>query len=154
MLVSDNPDWLRNHLIYFTQFREYQLQEKPDTPIGPLVDSYIKNELSMEDGMKQYFDSVTEIHKRNDRILRAVKKVKGRSFYNHLVGFIESSETQDWQQWEIVREPVGDHQTENEFGRAIKEVWVDQGGGGMTGDDYHGTVCIPIKSGRWLKIFY
>lgn len=34
------------------------------------------------------------------------------------------------------------------------QVTVDQGGGGITGDDFHGTAYFHIGNGRWASVEY
>lgn len=126
----------------------------PNKPQHEIIDDYIKNQQSMERGMQEYFDACNEIEKKNQRLLRAIKSVRGRGFHKRLVEYLSDCEADRHFPLEIVREPIGKLQ-DAEYGRLISKEWVDQTvNGGYTGDSYAGTICILIKKGRWLKFHY
>lgn len=56
--------------------------------------------------------------------------------------------------YEIVKEPVGNHQKEVDH-KYITESWVNQSSdGGLSGDEFAGTVCIKINDSEYLKFNY
>lgn len=152
MLVSEHKESLRHHLIAFHNIREYRLKEKPDTPIGALADDYIKDQLDMEEGMRQYFEACDKITKYNQRILSAIKTVKGKTFHNHLVALIKDSEGGiDYCKWQIASTPVGTCRDVTDYGRGIKKEWVKQQAVGDSGDSWEGTICVQLKPNKYLK---
>lgn len=82
----------------------------------------------------------------NGRILRAIKNVKGKKFYDSLMIAMEEDEILG--KLEIVRKPIGKYQTES-WG-VIKGSWVDQYTQGEDGDSFYGTVCIQLKKDKYL----
>ncbi len=55
----------------------------------------------------------------------------------------------------FVSEPIGDYQEEGYQYEHIEGVYVNQTtGGGFTGDEYAGTICIEISEGEFLKFEY
>lgn len=151
IVVSEHIEELRSHLIGFYNMSEYTLKEKPNTPVGILADNYIKDQLAMEEGMRQYVESLNKINAYNKRILRAIKSVKGKTFFNHLIAFIKDAEASEYSQFEIVAKPVGKMQEVSEYGREIKKEWVVQQAVGDSGDSWSGSICVQIKPNKYLK---
>jgi hypothetical protein len=147
-------DSLKHHLIGFYNQYEFYKEGEPDLTINEFADSYIKNEVAMEEGMDEYFKNLKENDRRNQRVLRAIKSVKGRTFYKHLINYIKDAQMSEWSEFEIVREPVGDEQKVTEYGRSIKREWVDQQSVGTEGDSFVGTICLELKPGKYLKFGY
>lgn len=55
----------------------------------------------------------------------------------------------------FVSEPIGDYQEEGYQYEHIEGVYVNQTrNGGMTGDEFAGTICIEISEGEFLKFEY
>jgi hypothetical protein len=154
MKVIEHQESLRHHLIAFFNMYEWQKSETPDVAVGVVVDDYIKDQLSMEEGMKEYHDHLNKIYKYNDRILRAIKSVKGKTFYNHLIEYLRNAECSSCQRFEIVSKPIGKEQEASEYGRAIKREWVVQRAVGMSGDSWEGTICIQLKENKYLKFHF
>lgn len=154
MNISENKESLRWHLISFYGMFQNERESNPTVTIYEVADAYVANELSMEEGMKQYYDSLTETWKYNQRILRAVKSVRGKTFYKHLTEFIKNAEPTDYHEWEIVSQPVGNKQEVTEFGRSIKKEWVVQHSVGDSGDSWAGTICVQLKENKYLKFHF
>jgi DNA repair photolyase len=152
MNFSENSDNIRMHLISFSDTIEYYRSLDPLTPIGVIADGYIKNQIDMENGMREYYEYLNEENRRNLRLLKAIKAVKGKTFYKHILEVIEQSEGLKGQA-EIVKEPVGKFQKEN-YGREIKGIWIQQWGVGDSGDSWEGIVCVKIKENKYLKFAY
>jgi hypothetical protein len=126
----------------------------PNKPQHEIIAGYIKNQQDMEKGMQEYFDYCNEVVSRNQRVLKAIKSVRGKGFHKRLVEYLSHCEADRHFPYEIVREPIGAVQ-DAEFGRLISKEWVNQTtNGGYTGDSYAGTICIEIKKDRYLKFHY
>lgn len=154
MFFTENAERLRTYLISFYDTVNYHREIDPKIGIGQIADGFIKNQIDCENGMKSYFDAVTEIAKKNTRILRAIKTVKGKTFCRHLTEFIKDREAVDYAQWEIISEPEGVDQEVSEYGREIKKEWVQQWATGTEGDTWDGIICVKIKANKYLKFHY
>ncbi len=102
--------------------------------------------------MDDYHEAMTEYHseceRHNNRILNAIKGIKGEQFFEDLMTFMEDCEVNN--KFKIVRKPAGEYQSEN-YGK-IKRSWVVQYSVGDSGDSWAGTVSVKIKKGRWLEM--
>ncbi len=152
MLVSEDQDQLRWHLIGFYHEVKFQKENYPEKSVEEIANKYIENELSMEEGMKAWADYENEICRHNARLLKAVKKVKGKTFYKYLSEIIEDSDKITGKM-EIVTIPTGEFQKEK-YGRQIKGIYVQQWGVGMEGDSWEGNVCVELKPNKFLKFSY
>lgn len=151
MFWKEHGEKLKHHLTNFYDQFEYHKSESPDINLYQFAENYIKNEIAMEQGMQEYFDGLKEIDKYNSRILKAIKSIKSRRFYGHLISLIKDAGTVEWDQWEIVKEPGGEKQKETEYGRSIKQTWVDQWSTGPDGDSFDGYIWVQIKENKYLK---
>lgn len=89
----------------------------------------------------------------NNRVLKAIKSVKGDDFYNDLLDVIKESEGVQGKV-EFVNNPIGNYQDEDESA-LIKGIWVNQTtNGGYTGDTFAGSVCVQLKPNKYLKFYY
>lgn len=154
MNVFENKESLRWHLIGFSNMYEYKLKEEPNYPVGKMADDYLDNEIKMEQGMKEYHDFISETKRYNERILKAVKSVKGKAFYKNILIFIEDRQPCDYSRFEIVKEPTGEEQSLSEYGRSIKKEWVEQWSVGDSGDSWNGNICVELKPNKYLKFAY
>lgn len=148
--VKETKNFLRQHLIQFESYKQYQRQVNDQLGIGPIADSYIDNEIGMEEGMKAYHDILIEVAKKNSRILRAIKSVKGKAFHDHIKGIAKECEADDWSEWELITEPTGKFQEER-WGREIRGIWVQQQAVGDSGDSWSGTICVKIRENKYLR---
>lgn len=100
----------------------------------------------------QYED---EIEASNQRLLKAILKVKGELFYEWLLLFIEDMSPDG--KFSIAKAPEGNKQrTGNErsvFGK-IKEYWVNQWSVGDSGDSFAGILFIQLKENKYLAMPY
>lgn len=154
MFWKEHGETIKSHLTSFCDQYKYQKEQTPSLNIHDFAESYINNEIAMEQGMQQYFDGLDEIHRRDVRLLKAIKKVKGKTFYRHLIALIKDANPTEWAQLEIVSEPGGEKQKETDFGRSIKYIWVDQWSVGMEGDSFEGYIWVQIKENKYLKFRY
>jgi len=69
------------------------------------------------------------------------KKVTPEYFLEIKCNLIESENTMNYR---YIEEPIGDKQNEGDY-----FIWVRQSCG-VSGDDYHGTVCMKIKAKRYF----
>lgn len=151
MTFKGNEETIRYHLLDFLQSVAYYKEHEPDKSNNDIADGYIKNQISMEDGLEEFYQYIKEVERKNKRILRAVKTVMGKTFYKHLLVYLDNAQPVDHAIWEIVKEPVGKLQKVTEYGRAIRQEWVQQWSVGTEGDSWEGIICVPLKPGRWLK---
>jgi hypothetical protein len=131
---------------------EWQSKHNPELTKNDFINSYLDNRQAEEDWWRALSEYENECDRKNKRLLRAIKSVKGRTFYNHIMDIIVESEGIDGLA-EIVREPVGAFQEER-YGRHIGGIWVLQWSVGLEGDSFEGYVCVEIKPGRYLKFPY
>lgn len=152
MNVTENKESFRQHLISFHQQLEHEKSENPSVNVFTVIDGYIDNQLAMEKGMEEWMEFEREQDRKNLRLLKAIKSVKGKAFYKHLLEVIEESEGLKGLA-QIVKEPVGKFQKES-YGREIKGIWVQQWAVGDTGDSWEGNVCVQVKPNKYFKFSY
>ncbi len=104
----------------------------------------------------EYAAQEKQVKKRNARILRIIKKLKGEHFYRALKKLLHDAEVSG--PLAIIRQPDGvPVECDGEYG-PIRILWaVDHRAPmGETGDySYSGSVCIEIKPGeKWLHASY
>ncbi len=96
-----------------------------------------------------------EIARSNKRLLRAIKSVKGDTFYRNikkaLKELTEGCYHIEEMKYEIVRKTSGLWQNHS-FGKEIKGRWTEQWSEGTEGDSWGGYIYIEIKKGRFLKV--
>ncbi len=149
------PDHLKKmdeHIMYFIDHAEYQKSIDPELSYHQIRRAYIKDQFDMHNGMMQYVETENDIHRRNKRLLRVIKSVKGATYFHHLMEIINESYGITWLA-EIVRKPIGEFNKEP-HGREITGIWIDQHSVGMEGDSFVGTICVPLRPGRWFKFDY
>lgn len=154
MTFEGNEESIRYHFLDFLQMVEHYKEQEPDKSKYDIADAYIKNQVDMENGMEDYFQSILQVERQNNRILKAVKSVNGKSFYKHLITYLNEAQPVSYRVWEIIKEPVGDLQKVTEYGRAIRQEWVQQWSVGTEGDSFEGIICVPLKPGRYLKFHF
>jgi hypothetical protein len=148
---TNDGESLKHHLIDFFRVMQHEMEGKEVSPES-IARRYVENQISMENGMKEYYDYLALCRQKDERLLRAVKKVKGKTFYKYLIELLE--DRVDYTTMEIVNAPTGEHQSTNDFGRTIKEYWVDQRSVGTEGDSFEGTICVQLKENKFLKANY
>ena len=149
---EENRDFWCNWLVHFATTVEYERKNNPEKTLWQLANSKVDDEIAMIscfEGMREYDDLCARY---NNRLLRAIKSVKGNTFYKYLVDIIKESEGINGMA-SIVSKPVGTFSDEK-YGRQIKGIWVDQQAVGCEGDSWAGTVCVEIKPNKFLKFDY
>lgn len=111
---------------------------------------------SMENAMAEYGKWQDEyygnIQRVNNRIIKAIKSVKGKKFEKNFIDLVTELEI-GGNFWSFTGEPCGSPQNES-YG-LIKQFWVDQWrDGGYTGDDFAGDIYIKLKDKKFLKMGY
>lgn len=96
-------------------------------------------------------EEILSISRYNNRILNAIESVNGEDFSESVKACIEESEANEWHKFELIKEPTGEHQDDDNI---TEGVWVYQWGVGMEGDSWEGYVCIKIKDKTYLKFRY
>lgn len=132
---------------------KFMQEHHPDACPNEIINKFIDNreqEAKVWEDLAKYEE---EVWRHNQRLLRAVKKVKGRTFHKYLLSIIESCDRVK-DKLEIDKEPNGDWQKETDCGRTIKEVWVDQWATGTEGDSWDGYLWVQLKANKYLKISY
>lgn len=123
-------------------------------PVCPKCDD--KNKSDMDQAMKEWIEHNNLIRLKDERVLKAIKQVKGESFYKALGELIDDLESTF--DYSFVDKPKGNYQKEY-WHKEIQGVWVDQWcNGGYVGDDFQGDVYVRVrrkdKKDRYLKIPY
>jgi hypothetical protein len=131
---------------------DWQRKNDPGICNYDLIKAYLDNEDAMEKAWKEMAEYENKVYAYNQRILKAIKSVKGRRFYGHLKALLEDLTIDS--HMSIVSEPVGKYQKETDFGRSITGLWIEQWSVGIEGDSYEGHMCVPIKPGKYLKLDY
>lgn len=150
MNIAENRQSLEWLLRDFKNAQQYW----KDVPEHELIGKFLDNKIYEENEWKKICEAEYDIHRRNQRLLRAIKSVKGKTFYKRLMEVIKESEgMRSFFLAEIVKVPVGKFQSER-YGREIKGIWVDQRSVGMEGDSWEGTVCVEIKPNKYFKFHY
>ena len=153
-MFTENADLLKGHLTHFYNQFQYCKEKQPGLNVHDFADKYVKNEISQEMGMEEYFKGIQEVEKHNLRILKAVKTVKGKRFLKHLINFINNSGAVNWDEWKIVRTTEGNKIPEREYGHAIKCYWADSWPTGTEGDSFEGYFYVELKPSRYLKFHF
>lgn len=150
MFIQENRERLEGLLSAFY----YTLDSMDSKPSAKIIESFLNSEESAEKGMAEYFEGLKQIEKSDKRLLRAIRHVKGYSFWKNLhKAFKELGTIQEWAPLQLVKEPKGDFVKEK-YGREIKGYWVDQRSVGDSGDSFEGTICIQIRENKYLKFHY
>ncbi|MCJ7616532.1 MAG: hypothetical protein MUO43_08355 [Desulfobacterales bacterium] len=88
-----------------------------------------------------------EQEQKDSRILNRVKNWVSNDLFENIV--YELAESENPSDYRIVDEPIGKPQEEVGF-----IVWVNQNGGGHSGDSWAGTCCIELPNGKYLMWDY
>lgn len=118
-----------------------------------IIKEYVTEQSMYHDcysGLTKYDD---ECNRSNKRMLRVLRKVKGSTFVKRFLEVVESCEGVNGKIF-LSKNPKGKQQSENEFGRLIKHIWVDQRSVGMEGDSFEGTVSVQVKPNKWVCFNY
>ena len=116
-----------------------------------------ENDMTLDEIYADLAEYDNKIDTHNQRLLKAIKSVKGKDYFNDLKAYMEES-TEYLNKCVLVDTPKGDYQSEEEF-PLLGGVWVDQWrNGGYTGDDFAGDLYVKIerenKKEKYLKIPY
>jgi len=136
----------------FLDTMDYRRKENPDLCKDDLINKYLDDRDAEAKAWANIAAYEADIKRCNDRLFRAIKKVKGRTFYTHLCYMTEDISLSDKMQ--IIHAPQGTHRKENEFGRSITESWGYQRATNLEGDSFAGYFCIKLKPNKYLKISY
>jgi hypothetical protein len=125
------------------------------TPIDKMTDQ------EMEEIMADHFAECSklnnEITRRNRRLLKAIRSIKGKSFLKNLVAVLQECEVHSQlgiiTEYQLSKTP-GKSFVSEKYGKEIKGYWVDQWSVGTEGDSYEGYVYIEIKPNKYLKAFF
>lgn len=87
---------------------------------------------------------------KQSKILKRIKKRVSASWYKSIMDFLEDSEfTYDFS---ILDKPVGKRQKET---YRFSHCYINQyGNGGISGDDFAGQACLPIRGGLYFSFHY
>lgn len=151
MKYAENKDWITLQLESFISMYKYRKEESNMNDYD-IINLFVKDNIDMENGMNDYYNYLRECTRRNTRLLKAIKSIRGKTFHKYVLQIIEDSDRVE-HLMEIVSVPVGEFQKEN-YGRQIKGIYVNQWSVGDSGDSWHGTICIEIKQNKFLKFGY
>ena len=93
---------------------------------------------------------MNELHKKNQAVLDQVQAIVSPEAFQQIAEALSDSEyTCDYQ---IVGQPVGLAQDD---GYVLGDVFVNQTtNGGISGDEYAGTICMPLTAGSYFQFYY
>lgn len=118
-----------------------------------IISEYVHEQRMYHDcysGLVKYDD---ECDRSNKRMLKILRKVKGRTFVKRLLELIESCDRLEGKIY-LSRTPKGKKQSETEYGHLIRTIWVDQRSVGTEGDSWEGTVSVQVKPNKYLCFNY
>lgn len=101
-------------------------------------------------GLVKYED---ECARSNKRMLKVLRRVKGRVFVKRFLELVEACDRLNGKFY-LSKVPRGKEHAENEFGRMIKYIWVDQRSVGTEGDSFEGTVSVEVKPNKYICFDY
>lgn len=131
---------------------KFMQEHHPDACPNEIINKFIDNQEFEADAYRQVAEWEAEVWRHNQRLLRAIKKVKGGTFHKYLIEIIKSCDRVIDKMW-IENEPIGNWQEER-YGRTIKGIWLDQWNTGTEGDSFSGYVWVQLKENKFLKISY
>lgn len=152
--IDESPE-RRSRYYYLSEFYDhikYSQEERPEVCKADLIDQFLNNEDYVAKVWKDIADYDKECHRKNQRLLRAIKSVKGKTFLKHVLQIMKECD-RVIDVMHIVNEPRGDWQSEK-YGRSIKGYWVDQWSTGTEGDSFDGYVTIQLKENMYLQFRY
>lgn len=151
-IYTENKEHLINAFSGFALQVEYEKDHGKFVSSYKSAQSYVENQIACEKGMDEYYAYVRECEQSDKRLLKAIRTVKGKTFVKHLLEVIDRDQTMG-SKMAIVREPIGEFVKE-QYGRYIKGYWVVQYSVGTEGDSFQGTICIEIRTDRYLKVHF
>jgi hypothetical protein len=120
------------------------------------LEKIASNEDELQDHWQAVQEADDEQRRRNQRLLNAVKSIKGEPFYKDIQVLFDSLEVGGGfvQMPLLITRKKGGEYTRESCGE-IKGYWIDQFvNGGMTGDSYEGYVYVKIKKDRYIQAYY
>ncbi len=127
--------------------------------------------LTEEEFMNEMYKEVAEAHAERDRqnlrIINAVKQFMGKEWSDEFVRYLhyegdevldleecdENYILEDYSHFHFTKKPAG-KQYNNERFSLIKPYTNQTVNGGMTGDDFAGTISVFLKEGKYLTWHY
>lgn len=149
-----NEDRQRRYwnLSAFYNHVKYMEEHHPAACINEIINKYLDNQDYEAKVWQEIADYDEEVWRHNQRLLRAIKGVKGKTFHKYLLEIIKSCDRLR-DKMEIDSQPNGTWNDEK-YGRTIKGIWVDQWSVGMEGDSFEGYLWVQLKENKYLKISY
>lgn len=151
MFVTENKDRLKSLLLLFTDYLEFVRTEFPSSPMGPIADDFLKNEIDQEEIYNNLVYAEKQIVEANEVLMTEMKIRKGEEFRNDFLSCFKHCEGRWYEPIELISTPIGDYQEEHEFGPHIPGMWVDQR---CRDDSCWGTICIQIEPDQYLKFHF
>lgn len=91
-----------------------------------------------------------ELHEKNKAVLDQVEALVSPEAFQQIQEALSDSEYTC--EYQIVGQPVGLAQDD---GYVLGDVFVDQTtNGGISGDEYAGTICMPLTAGSYFHFYY
>lgn len=124
-------------------------KNKPRHPLKMKFNGYFDREMScLRDAMVEFEKEHREEKRHNERLFKVIQNFRGKQFVKELVE--EMKNTNYVNKFCLVKKPLGDYQGKN----GLIEFWVDQGGGGISGDSFSGYMYVKLKKGLYLEMYY
>jgi hypothetical protein len=136
----------------FYYHMQYMRENGNNWSKGECISKFFENQEFERQAYNSLIDHENECYRHNSRLLHTIKKVKGNTFYKYLQEIIKSCDCVK-EKMEIVGEPGGKWEDE-QYGRTIKGVWIDQWTTGTEGDSFDGYLWVQLKEKKYLKISY
>jgi hypothetical protein len=110
------------------------------------------NSLSYSDNLlEQFLEEEEKRFKQDKRVLREVESSVSKTLYEDILLCLDLSDYT--YNYRITETPIGKYQEESDY-EELKGYYVEQNGGGMTGDDFQGTISIQIENTPQNKKFF
>jgi hypothetical protein len=147
MLFTEHGSILKHHFAAYGEALDYHRGRGDVYSPAMIAERYIKQQQQMEAGEREHDAWLNEITQANKRLLKAIKTVKGRTFYKYLLQLL-SDVDYSHELFEIVDKPSGEYQAER-MGYTIKGYWVDQW---AVGKNWEGFIYVELKQGKYFKV--
>lgn len=112
------------------------------------------NELKTEQDniLDQWIEAEKKIAEKNNKVLDQVKEKVSKEAYDEIIWIMEDCVA--YVNYKITDKPKGEYQKNEEL-EVVKGYWVDQTtNGGMTGDEFAGTVSIKLNEKEYFEFYY
>jgi hypothetical protein len=116
------------------------------------MDTNTDNSMSPQDAIyEQFLEEERRATEEKNKVLEQVKSVVSENLYTDILTYLSILEYS--YNYRIENSPIGSIQLEEEF-EQLNHIYITQSGGGMTGDDFWGTISIEISKDTYFIFEY